>query len=404
MTDASGRKLLLRGVNVMGAEYTPTSQPLNFDATDFAKIRAMGATVVRLPVAWANIEPTRGTYDPAALERARKIVADAGAAGLLVVLDMHQFHWSPCYGGNGMPAWATTPCPNINGGTANAAVETVPVTAFWADKALHSAFADAWAAVARAVGSPPWLLGYDIFNEPPVGLIPPAVFENGILAPFYRLVGSRLRAVDPGALIFVEPALSSFAHRFTMVNLGIERVVYAPHLYGNSFNDAAFHAGDFAGPTQFVPDLALGKQEAANIGAAYWAGEWGNLNPSEPVAFNVPQYAEDMLDAQDQLMVGSGYWTYYRGGGAWNPTVERILTRPSVFAVAGTPLSTTSDPNRLHLQWTSDGGTTRISLPANWTPTVTTTGPVTQAPTADPQWLDVTAPAGTTVAITVTGP
>src|SRR5690348_1247560 len=117
VTDAAGRKLVLRGVDVMGAEYTPTSQPLPYDATDFAKIRAMGATVVRLPIAWANIEPTPGVYDANALRRAHQIVADAGAAGLLVVLDMHQWNWSPCYGGNGMPAWATNPCPNMTTGT-----------------------------------------------------------------------------------------------------------------------------------------------------------------------------------------------------------------------------------------------------------------------------------------------
>src|SRR5262249_39232220 len=117
ITDAVGRTLVLRGVDVMGAEYTPTAQPLPYDATDFAKIRALGATVVRLPIAWANIEPTKGHYAATALARARQIVADAGAAGLLVVLDMHQWNWSPCFGGNGMPEWATNPCPHMSTGT-----------------------------------------------------------------------------------------------------------------------------------------------------------------------------------------------------------------------------------------------------------------------------------------------
>lgn len=405
ITDAAGRKLVLRGVDVMGAEYTPTSQPLPYDATDFAKIRAMGATVVRLPIAWANIEPTRGVYDPAALARARQIVADAGAAGLLVVLDMHQWNWSPCFGGNGMPEWATNPCPHMTTGTpADDVVEAPAETAFWTSSALQAAFAKAWVAVAKAVGSPPWLLGYDLLNEPPVGLIPPGVFENLVLKPFYQRVAAGLRSVDPGGLIFVEPTITEFANRFTMVGLGINRAVYSPHLYGDSLNDGAFHLGDFAGPTQFKPDLTLGELEAADIGAALWPGEWGNVDPSQQVAVNPTQYAEDMLTAQDQAMVGSAYWTYCRCGGAWNPTMAGVLTRPSAFAVAGTPLSMSADEHHLHVQWTSNGGVTRLSVPAGWTPTLTTTGPVTTVPTSQSGWLDVTAPKGATVSVNVAGP
>lgn len=404
VTDAAGRKLILRGLDVMGAEYTPTSQPLPYSATDFAKIRATGATVVRLPISWANIEPTEGHYDPAALDRARQIVADAGAAGLLVVLDMHQFDWSPCYGGNGMPEWATNPCPHSSASTATLVTEAPAVTNFWTSTRLQTAFAKAWVAVARAVGSPPNLLGYDLFNEPPVGLIPPGLFENAILKPFYQRVAAGIRAVDPGGLIFVEPTISDFANRFTMVGLGITRAVYSPHLYGDSINDASFHVADVAGPTQFLPDLTLGELEANNIGAALWPGEWGNLDPSASPAVDVTGYAEDMLKAQDQRMVGSAYWTYFTGGGSWNPTIAAILTRPNVFAVAGTPTAITADEHHVHLQWTSNGGVTRISLPANWTPSVATGGAVTQHTTTDAGWLDFTAPRGATVSVDVSGP
>ena len=405
ITDAGGRTLLLRGVDVMGAEYTPTNQPLPYDASDFAKIRATGATVVRLPIAWANVEPQRGHYDPAALDRARQIVADAGAAGLLVVLDMHQWNWSPCYGGNGMPEWAVNPCPHMtSASTAGLAIETPAETAFWTSKDLQAAFANAWVAVARAVGSPPNLLGYDLLNEPPVGLIPPGVFENAVLKPFYQRVAASLRAVDPGGLIFVEPTISDFANRFTMVGLGIDRAVYSPHLYGDSFNDAQNQAADLAGPTQFVPDLALGAQEAKNIGAALWPGEWGALDPHDPIGYKEVDYARDMLHAQDSFQVGSAYWTYNRTAPSWDPLIAAVFTRPSAFAVAGSLLTVTSDEHHLHLQWCSDGGTTRISVPATWTaPSVVTTGPVTSTATTDAGFLDFTAPRGATVAVDVSG-
>jgi hypothetical protein len=111
-----------------------------------------------------------------------------------------------------------------------------------------------------------------------------------------------------------------------------------------------------------------------------------------------------MLKAQDQRMVGSAYWTYFTGGGSWNPTIAAVLTRPNDFAVAGTPTSMTADEHHLHLQWTSNGGTTRLSLPSGWTPTVKTSGPVTQLPTNDAGWLDFAAPRGASVAVDVSGP
>ncbi|HMC42075.1 MAG TPA: cellulase family glycosylhydrolase, partial [Acidimicrobiales bacterium] len=250
IVDGEGRRLLLRGLDVMGAEFTPTTTPLPYGPSDFAAMRAMGATVVRLPVAWSWVEPQRGRYDQAALRRAHDIVAWAGQAGLLVVLDMHQWHWSPCFGGNGMPEWATNPCPHTTPSPTSAAIEAVPEDAFWSSQDLQARFAEAWAAVAAAVGAPDNLLGYDLLNEPPLGTIPPVVFENTVLPRFYRAVAARLRQVDAGGLVFVEPALTHALHRFTMAELGIERAVYEPHLYGNSFNDASGHAGDFLGPGQ----------------------------------------------------------------------------------------------------------------------------------------------------------
>src|SRR5438105_2871011 len=76
--DGAGRKLVLRGLNAMGAEFTATNRPLPYGPADFAAMAASGATVVRLPIAWANIEPTPGHYDAGALARARTIVQQAG--------------------------------------------------------------------------------------------------------------------------------------------------------------------------------------------------------------------------------------------------------------------------------------------------------------------------------------
>jgi hypothetical protein len=403
VVDREGRTLLLRGADMMGAEYTPTDRPLPWDASDLHALRATGATVVRIPIAWANIEPQRGQYDAAALARITTIVRWAADAGLLIVLDMHQWYWSPCFGGNGMPEWATSPCPHTSYSESNPALIFAAETAFWRSKSLQASFVGAWAqaAAAAVAAHTDNVVAYDLMNEPPVGLIPPVGFDNAILAPFYERTAAAVRAVDPGALIMVEPALGSAAMP-GLLHLSIDRVVYSTHLYSLSFNDAAYHAGDFGGPAQFRADLALGQLEAKNIGAAFWPGEWGYLDPGQQLSFNEPKYARDMLRAQDSALVGSAYWTYARRDPSWNPTIVSVLTRPSPFAIAGTLLSMRSSPTRLAVTWRQVGSAdSRLSVPAGWHPVVTASPDVTATVTPG-GWIDLSAPPDATVSVIVT--
>jgi endoglycosylceramidase len=156
VTDAQGRDLFLRGVDVTGAEDTPTSDPLPYGPADFLAMRAAGATVARIPIAWAMIEPTPGRYDPATIARAVQIVDWAGAAGLRVVLDMHQYLWTGCFGGNGMPRWTVPDCPASP--PSSVATQEADVllaeNAFWHSPVLQADFARMWVQVARAVGHP----------------------------------------------------------------------------------------------------------------------------------------------------------------------------------------------------------------------------------------------------------
>ncbi|MHB1487465.1 MAG: glycoside hydrolase family 5 protein [Acidimicrobiales bacterium] len=398
--DRAGRVLVLRGLNMSGAEYTPTDQPLAYRAADFTAIRAMGATVVRIPIAWALIEPVQGDFDPKALVRVKQIVDWAGAAGLLVVLDMHQYDWSPCYGGNGMPAWATTPCPasvpSVSGVGEEDAAGAEDI--FWTTQSLQAQFASAWAATARAVGAPPWLLGYDLLNEPPNGTIAPGVFETAVLAPFDRMVASRLRAVDPGGLIFVEP---SYVHGVLnpassfIDHLDIARVVYAPHAYGSSLDDGAGHVADVLGPAQFAPDLALDQAEARRAGAALWIGEWGSVNPGGTPDYQPFAYTSDMLVEQDHLGIGSAYWEYERGVWPLTPAIRAILTRPEPFAIAGALRSFSTSQHQLTLTWQAAAGQTEVSLPAGARATVRVLAGDVHYRDAGPGWLVLTAPAGT---------
>ena len=406
--DRAGRDLVLRGVDLSGAEYTPTDQALPYDAADFATIRATGATVVRLPISWALLEPTPGVFDPAALARVAQIVEWAGQAGLMVVLDMHQYDWTRCFGGLGVPTWAVPNCPATPPSNP-AEVFTDYATAetwFWAHPALQAALADTWAAVAQAVGHPKNLLGYDLFNEPGISFIPPEVFEEQYLVPFYRMVGTRLRAVDPGGLIFVEPSVAN-----GLVNgssqflgpIGLPGVVFAPHQYGlDSLNpDTSGNAYDLAGPDQFALDLSIDRSVAERMGAAEWLGEWGAITPAnsyQPIA-----YINDDLAAQDQMMLGSAYWSYSHNdsGGHFTPAEAGALTRISPLAIGGTPDSFATGGAGLSMSWVADNQTTVVSLPSGCQPAVEVTSGTATSHVRPGGWLDVRAPAGTAVSIQV---
>jgi hypothetical protein len=376
VTDAQGRDLFLRGVDVSGDEYIPTSDPLNYDAADFVAMRADGVTVVRLPIAWANIEPEPGQFDPAAIARAVQIVDWAGAAGLRVVLDMHQYIWTTCFGGLGMPTWAVPNCPakppsNVAGQEADILVAE---NAFWHSPTLQAAFTQAWVQVAEAVGHPYFLMGYDILNEPGPGLIPNEVLEQAYLAPFYRAVGTALRNVYPGGLLFVEPSILN-----GLVNgvseflgpIGLPRVVYEPHQYGAvSFNaDAVVGVADVAGPTQFVPDLTIDLAVARRMDAAVWLGEWGAINPA--VSLRPTQYVIDDLTEQDHFMLGSSYWSYDSSLTGPNTAIGAQLTRITPDAISGTPTSIVTGTRSMTMSWRAAGGTTLVSYPAGCTPVTT---------------------------------
>jgi endoglycosylceramidase len=406
--DSAGRRLFLRGLDVSGDEYVPTGAPLPYGPATFRQIRATGATVVRVPIAWANIEPRRGVFDEAALARVRKIVSWAADAGLLVVLDMHQYDWSPCFGGNGVPAWAVPGCPRLATGPASVLAAAPAETAFFLDRSLEEQFAKAWAQVALAVKGDPAVLGYDLFNEPPAGLVPPGVFEATVLPAFYRLVAHALRRVDPHALVFVEPAwLHSAATPASsfLGPIGLPDIVYAPHEYGTSLDDGAGDVADLAGPGQFVPWLAMDRRQARRLHAAVWIGEWGDVNPTSAFSIHPYAYVRDMLTAQDEELLGSAYWSSTPSStpGSW-PYTARIaaeLSRIAPAAVAGDPVRISTGRRTLSFVWKAAPGTTLVSLPSGVHPVVEVLRGKVSSRLLPGDWLALRAPAGELASVVV---
>ncbi len=126
--DASGRRVILRGVNLGGdckvpcpdggtnfptdfsnhREVSFIGRPFPLDESDehFSRLRAWGFNCVRLLTTWEAVEH-RGPrdYDVAYLDYFAEICRRAGDHGLYVFVDFHQDVWSRMSGGDGAPGW-----------------------------------------------------------------------------------------------------------------------------------------------------------------------------------------------------------------------------------------------------------------------------------------------------------
>src|SRR5262249_37213495 len=122
LVDASGRTVLLHGVNVriqgifdvaLDGGRTPFLQVPPFTLDDAKHIRAVGFNALRLALNWSGLEPTDGGgFVDAYLDRVAAVVDACKTAGLYVLLDLHQDGYSKELSGDGAPLWAIVPPPS----------------------------------------------------------------------------------------------------------------------------------------------------------------------------------------------------------------------------------------------------------------------------------------------------
>ncbi|MCB9549327.1 MAG: hypothetical protein H6706_26285 [Myxococcales bacterium] len=99
---------------------------------------------VWLLVTWDGIEPRPGTYNGAYLGRICEQAALAEAAGIGVVLAMHQERMGPAFGGHGFPAWVTGAGPAVPPDQPDHPAIAAAWDAFWGDPERPAALARAW--------------------------------------------------------------------------------------------------------------------------------------------------------------------------------------------------------------------------------------------------------------------
>jgi endoglycosylceramidase len=370
-----GRAVLLRGANFTGTQKNaPYLDPAGADALGTLR-DTFGFGAIRFVMTWAAIEPQRGQYDDAYLDQVAERMDWAQAAGLSVILDMHEDIYGEGFGFDGAPTWtcdashyaAFVPAEPWYLDSLDANVIAC-VDGFWTSDDLKQHFIGAWAHVAARLHHAPAVVGFDVLNEPEWGSYSIFDFEADRLAPLYQQVVSAVRAHAPGWVAFLEPSSS----RNAGIPTGLPRfpdrdVVYSPH----SYDSTAEGSGSFD-PSRRQAILDYGAKladEARALGAALWIGEYGGVPGNSGYA----DYMQAEYDAQGAAAAGATYWDASRStsgyglfddAGAVKPDAVATIARPWPERVAGDPTSFAWDGTTFTFTYVARGAlATEIRVP-----------------------------------------
>ncbi|MFB3766628.1 MAG: cellulase family glycosylhydrolase [Methanotrichaceae archaeon] len=374
--DSYGRLVFFRGINVASNAKLPPFLPFR-DPKWWDLLSSWGYNMVRLTIFWEAIEPEPGVYDQNYLSNVDELVNEASKRGIYIVLDMHQDEYSRCLHGDGAPYWALPGDvdPHFNTGVAGrfwflayflSGNVKDSFSNFFKSAYLKDHYYRSWKEVARKMGKSPYILGYDIMNEPYGGDIPNDVgqFENGYLKPFYQEAIASIREVDPDAVGFIEPSIIDlYSSKLSAFNNG--HLVYAAHIYP-SFSWRAWLDPSYKG-TSFPALIDIQRKKAEELGMPLFIGEFGT--PWAGVtADSRNRQVNTALGALEGKFIDNAYWDFSaENGSIWNgedysllddngrPRGLEVNVRPYLRRLAGSPISQSFNPYSKDYNLTFEG-------------------------------------------------
>ena len=254
LVDADGRAVITHGVNMVYKRppYIPAST--GFGADDARFLKRHGFSSVRLGTIYTAVEPSPGAYEDDYLAAVAETEAVLARERIFTMVDFHQDLFNERYGGEGFPDWATLddgvpadprpgfPYTYVTSPGGNRAWDSL-----WANRAgpggvgLQDRFAAAWGHVAARFRGRPWVMGYDIINEPWPGtqwttcanLDGCRAFEEGPLNSLQSKAARAIRAADTRSLIWYEPVVTSqFGTKYwAPTPNGDPRAAFSFHIY-----------------------------------------------------------------------------------------------------------------------------------------------------------------------------
>ena len=232
LVDQHNRVVLVHGVNAVWkrAPHVPPATPEGFVEADARWLSDHGFNGARVGTLWVGVTPDApGEVDTEYLQRWDRVVRLLAERRIWTLFDFHQDQMSPEYQGEGVPEWAVEPLK----GPANEAPPPqfgFPFNYFtpqvselyenlWDERGrVWDGYRGAWIAVAKKWGDRPYVMGYDLLNEPWAGpewpdCLDPVTgcpqVESEELQPFFEHALGGIRMVDRRSLVWFEPQLLS---------------------------------------------------------------------------------------------------------------------------------------------------------------------------------------------------
>jgi endoglycosylceramidase len=294
ITDADGRVLVVSGVNMVNklTPYTPAAG--GFGDSDGAFLAANGLSAVRVGVLWEALEPSPGVFNDSYLASIASTVDMLGSHGIVSLLDFHQDMYNEKFQGEGEPAWAIDDNNDalfpMLGFSANYFLMPALMATydnFWANatvdgEGLQDWYAGAVAHVAAYFKSNPYVLGYDMFNEPSPGssiysCLMGCPSNDATLTAFYSKVTTAVRKVNTTSLLFAEPwLLYDIGTKSYLGSTGDSEAGFSFHDYCPF--DAISTILDFACPSSNSAVFSNAESISENTGDALLMTEFGATN------------------------------------------------------------------------------------------------------------------------------
>jgi endoglycosylceramidase len=346
------------------APYTPVAA--GFGDADATWLADNGFRAVRVGILATGLMPTPGIVDTGYVAEIKKTVDDLAKHQVFSLIDFHQDGWGPTVGSDGFPAWATLTGTAVNNPNAmfptyyedNPALQQA-FQSFW-DGAkgpdghdLRDDYAAMLGAVAKELAGEPYVIGWDLFNEPWPGTTWNACLndangcpslDEGELGPAYAKAVVAIRGAGDEHLIFGEP--------FVTFNFGYS-TTSIPVPGGDANAGMSFHVYPLL-QTEVPSVLDKAVSWSTQTKGALLNTEWGAVT-------DVPTLTKTTA-ALDSALVPWLFWSYCcelvpmlgqaPGGKNLVASTASVLIRPYPLAVAGTPQALTVDPTARTLSFT----------------------------------------------------
>lgn len=411
--DETGRTRLFHGVNAVYKvpPYYPMvdgfDPQLSLSDRDMQDLQRWGFNALRLGVMWPGVAPTNGTFNETYIDVMASIIKKLGSYGIYTIVDAHQDLFTRQCCGEGAPDWAVdfgsfslpfplpatgatvfpkdkngypplSECLKYGFGQFYFAEQTMAAFQSLYDnrRGIQDGFISYWSKLAQTFKDSPYVLGYELINEPFAGnvyanpsLIVPGVADRANLYPMYQRLHRAIRQWDDQHVIFYECATNDLwevgfpegpgGHAYD------DRQAFAYHIYCGPQDSDGSPGSVILCDAEDTYFYSLYNSTIKRLGGGYFMTEFGAMA-------NNSRGIDNMRYLTGQADRHLSSWTYWQFKGyndittSSQPTAEsfydaagelevnkvKALSRTYARAIAGTPTAMNFDPETSVFQLT----------------------------------------------------